>query len=254
MARKAGMILLLLGWWAGAAAQDQAGKIIFYHESHFLNGDYKPPVFCDGVELGRIAHGSYLEALAPPGRHVCVAESADAVPITNEIAPGDVVYLRVDITPGATPHAFLIAATEAEYRRQKKLKLVATIRLTSTQPIEVASQTPPSAAASSDTLLPGSAFLLGVGGISYPRCKFCPDPRYTRKARDAHLEGIVRLQATIGKDGIPTDIKIVKGLGLGLDEQAVNAVQSWRFAPALGPNGDPIATMVPIEITFRLLN
>ncbi len=41
--------------------------------------------------------------------------------------------------------------------------------------------------------------------------------------------------------------------GAGLEEKAVEAVKQWRFKPALGPSGKPVAVVVPIEVTFRLL-
>ena len=94
---------------------------------------------------------------------------------------------------------------------------------------------------------------LRPGGItSYPRCVYCPAPRYTEKARHSGLQGTVQLKATVGANGLPTNVEIVKGLGQGLDEQAVSVVQTWRFDPAVGPNGNPVATVFPIEITFRL--
>ena len=94
----------------------------------------------------------------------------------------------------------------------------------------------------------------GKGGVTYPSCVYCPDPHYTPKARAAHLEGTVRLQVVVGTDGSAHDIQLMKGIGQGLDEEAINAVEMWRFKPALGPDGQPIATIVPIEVTFRLLH
>jgi TonB family protein len=61
------------------------------------------------------------------------------------------------------------------------------------------------------------------------------------------------LQAVITPDGRATEIEVVKGPGLGLEEKAVEAVKTWRFKPAIGPNGKPVAVIVPIEVTFRLL-
>jgi len=45
----------------------------------------------------------------------------------------------------------------------------------------------------------------------------------------------------------------VKGVGFGLDEKAVEAVRTWRFKPALGPNGTAVATITPITVMFRKL-
>jgi TonB family protein len=56
----------------------------------------------------------------------------------------------------------------------------------------------------------------------------------------------------IQADGRATDIHVSQGLGLGLDEKAIEAVRAWRFKPALGPDGRPAAVRMPIEVTFRL--
>jgi outer membrane biosynthesis protein TonB len=47
-------------------------------------------------------------------------------------------------------------------------------------------------------------------------------------------------------------VKIVKGVGLGLDERAINAVQGWRFDPARDAARNPIAQWVTVETTYRL--
>lgn len=51
------------------------------------------------------------------------------------------------------------------------------------------------------------------------------EAQYTQQARDAGLEGVVVLSMEVGLDGIPRDICVEKGLGLGLDESAAEAVQ-----------------------------
>ena len=62
------------------------------------------------------------------------------------------------------------------------------------------------------------------------------------------------LQAIIQLNGHATDIQVVKSAGLGLDEKAVDAVRTWRFKPAIGPDGTPVPTIAPIEVNFRLGN
>jgi len=99
----------------------------------------------------------------------------------------------------------------------------------------------------------GGYFRPGTGGVGYPSCAYCPDPKYSEEARKAKYQGTVVLQAVITPDGRATEIQVVKGPGLGLEEKAVEAVKQWRFKPALGPNGKPVAVVVPLEITFRLL-
>jgi len=63
------------------------------------------------------------------------------------------------------------------------------------------------------------------------------------KARD--------LRATITPEGRAIDITIVKGPGLGLGEAAIEAVKSWKFQPAVGPNGRAVASSAQLEIQFR---
>jgi protein TonB len=99
----------------------------------------------------------------------------------------------------------------------------------------------------------GGYFRPGTGGVGYPSCLYCPEPQYSEDARKAKFQGIVVLQVIIQPDGHATNIQVVKGAGLGLDEKAIEAVRTWRFKPAVGPNGTPVATITPIEVNFRLL-
>ncbi len=99
----------------------------------------------------------------------------------------------------------------------------------------------------------GGYFHPGTGGVGYPSCAYCPDPKYSEEARKAKYQGTVVLQAVITPDGRAIEIQVVKGPGLGLEEKAVEAVKQWRFKPALGPSGKPVAVVVPIEVTFHLL-
>jgi TonB family protein len=98
----------------------------------------------------------------------------------------------------------------------------------------------------------GGAFRAGVNGVGVPICLYCPIPQYSDEARKAKYQGTVVLQVTITPDGRAINISVVKGPGLGLEEKAIEAVKGWKFKPAVGPNGKVVATIVPIEVTFRL--
>ncbi len=74
---------------------------------------------------------------------------------------------------------------------------------------------------------------------------------YTDAARQAKLEGNVKLNILVGEDGVPRDIHVIEPLGLGLDEKAVAAISQWRFQPAL-VNGRAAAVPVVVEFFFRL--
>jgi TonB family protein len=78
------------------------------------------------------------------------------------------------------------------------------------------------------------------------------EPEYTEEARVAKYEGTVVLAVEIAPNGLAQNIRIVKGLGLGLDENAVATVQQWRFQPAT-KDGAPITVQATIEVNFRLL-
>ena len=98
----------------------------------------------------------------------------------------------------------------------------------------------------------GGAFRAGVNGVGVPICLYCPIPQYSDEARKAKYQGTVVLQVTITTDGRAVNISVVKGPGLGLEEKAIEAVRGWKFKPAVGPSGKVVATIVPIEVTFRL--
>jgi TonB family protein len=91
----------------------------------------------------------------------------------------------------------------------------------------------------------------GAGGNSYPLCTYCPAPSYTREATRAKIEGTVTLVVVVTADGTATNIHVMKGLGYGLDASAVETVGTWRFKPAAGPDGKPVAVRYTIEVTFR---
>jgi protein TonB len=99
----------------------------------------------------------------------------------------------------------------------------------------------------------GGAFRAGVGGVGFPTCFYTPDPKYSEEARKAKYQGTVVVQGTVTVDGRIIDIEIVKGPGLGLEEKTIEGLKDWRCKAALGPNGKPVPTRVPIEVVFRLL-
>jgi TonB family protein len=67
-----------------------------------------------------------------------------------------------------------------------------------------------------------------------------PQPEYTKEARRAGIQGSVTLAITIGTDGRVHEVKVLSGLGHGLDEKAIEAVQSWKFSAAL-EEGIPVS-------------
>jgi periplasmic protein TonB len=90
-------------------------------------------------------------------------------------------------------------------------------------------------------------------GVSRPVCAYCPDPQYTDEAREAKLQGKVMLRVLVGADGRASQIQIVQGIGMGLDDRAVQSVRAWRFVPAHDASRRAVPTWVTIEVVFRLI-
>lgn len=92
----------------------------------------------------------------------------------------------------------------------------------------------------------------GTGGYGIPQCLYCPRADYSDEAMKVKIQGVVELLAVVTADGRVTNIHVVKGLGYGLDENAVKAARTWRLRPALGPDGKPSAVREIIEMQFQL--
>ena len=91
----------------------------------------------------------------------------------------------------------------------------------------------------------------GVAAVTPPRAIYSPGAEYTEEARQAKREGICVLAMIVGTDGKPRSIVVTKPLGMGLDEKAVEAVQKWKFEPALR-YGKPVPTRLNLSVTFKL--
>jgi TonB family protein len=90
------------------------------------------------------------------------------------------------------------------------------------------------------------------GGISSPTLVHKVEPEYSDEARAALYQGTVVLAVTIDTDGTAQDMRVIRGLGLGLDEKALQAISQWKFKPG-AKDGQPVPVMATIEVNFRLL-
>jgi TonB family protein len=74
---------------------------------------------------------------------------------------------------------------------------------------------------------------------------------YTREAREAQYSGTVILSALIDERGIPTDIQVVQSQPYGLDDEAIKALQEWRFRPAV-KNGQVARVRITLNFPFNI--
>lgn len=97
----------------------------------------------------------------------------------------------------------------------------------------------------------GRPAVAGRDGVSMPVCTYCPNPTFTEEAIRVRWQGVVTLRLIVTADGKPTNISIVRGAGLGLDERALAAVRNWRFTPSRDAAGRLVAASLLVEVQFR---
>src|SRR5579884_2914169 len=92
-----------------------------------------------------------------------------------------------------------------------------------------------------------------IGGVDKkPQLVYKVDPDYSEEARKAKFQGTVVLAIIVDENGLPHDVRVVRPLGLGLDQKAIEAVEKWRFRPGM-KDGHPVKVAATIEVNFRLL-
>jgi TonB family protein len=96
----------------------------------------------------------------------------------------------------------------------------------------------------------GGAYHVG-GGVHAPRVLYRPDPEFSDEARKNKYQGNVVLRVVVGVDGKTHDISVLRSLGMGLDEKAIEAVRQWRFEPGT-KDGVPVPVEVAVEVNFHL--
>jgi len=83
-------------------------------------------------------------------------------------------------------------------------------------------------------------------------CRVCPEPLYSEEARKTKVQGSVTLAVLVGSDGRAKDVRVLQGIGMGLDESAAQTVRTWQFIPARDAAHRPVASWIKVETMFRL--
>jgi periplasmic protein TonB len=96
----------------------------------------------------------------------------------------------------------------------------------------------------------GGVYRIG-GGVSAPVPIFTPEAEFSDEARRAKYQGVVLISLIVDAQGNPQNPRVVRPLGMGLDEKALEAVRKYKFKPAV-KDGKPVPVMMSIEVNFRL--
>ena len=150
-------------------------------------------------------------------------------PGSSEVAASLQVYAAFLERQGRTEEAANLKTKESRIRTQLALRNAAEYR-------RVAGPAP-----------------LRVGGaVTAPILISKVEPEYSEEARGAWYQGTVVVAVTVDTDGTTQDMRVVRSLGLGLDEKALQAISQWKFKPG-ARDGQPVPVMATIEVNFRLL-
>jgi TonB family protein len=105
---------------------------------------------------------------------------------------------------------------------------------------------------------PAGAGGVGSGGVyragsevSQPKLVSKVEPEYSETARKLIAEGTVELQIVVQPDGTARDFRVVRSVGYGLDEKAIEAVRQWRFNPGM-KDGNAVPVAATVELSFTL--
>jgi protein TonB len=89
------------------------------------------------------------------------------------------------------------------------------------------------------------------GGVKGPIAIYQPEPEFSEEARKAKFMGVVTVSIIVDQHGLPQNVHVTRGVGMGLDEKAVEAVKQYRFKPAT-ENGKAVAVYLNVEVNFEI--
>jgi TonB family protein len=92
-----------------------------------------------------------------------------------------------------------------------------------------------------------------IGGrVSGPVPIFQPEAEFSDEARRAKYQGVCVVQLIVDAQGNPQNVHVIRTLGMGLDEKAMEAVRKYKFKPAMKDGKTPVAVMITVEVDFHL--
>jgi periplasmic protein TonB len=97
----------------------------------------------------------------------------------------------------------------------------------------------------------GGVYQIG-GGVSAPVALNSVEAEFSDEARRAKYQGVCLISMIVDANGMPQNPRVVRPLGMGLDEKALEAVRKYRFKPAMKDGKTPVPVMITVEVNFRL--
>ncbi len=89
------------------------------------------------------------------------------------------------------------------------------------------------------------------GGVSTPEVIFKVDPEFSEEARKAKFMGVVLVNLIVDQQGRPQNVHVLRGVGMGLDGKAMEAVKQYKFKPAM-EGGKPVPVELNVEVSFQI--
>jgi TonB family protein len=134
--------------------------------------------------------------------------------------------------------------------RSAKLTIVLTTLLS--LPFTLLSSAQQTAPSPAQTTQPDPVGPVKIGGpVKPPKVIYSVEPKYTDEARQKKFSGTVELYCWVDEEGKPSHIKVVRGVGMGLDEKAMDALRQYKFKPATR-DGKPVKVDLYIDMMFQL--
>jgi TonB family protein len=97
----------------------------------------------------------------------------------------------------------------------------------------------------------GGPYSPGTGGVSNPIPIVTPEAEFSEEARRVKYQGVCTISLIVDAHGYPQNLRVIRSLGMGLDEKALEAVLKYRFKPAT-KDGKPVPVFITVEVNFRL--
>lgn len=97
----------------------------------------------------------------------------------------------------------------------------------------------------------GGLYRIG-GSVSAPIALNNVEAEFSDEARRAKYQGVCLIQLIVNAQGDPINPRVIRALGMGLDEKAIEAVRKYKFKPAMKDGRTPVPVMITVEVNFRL--